>query len=51
MKFKITVPKGESNTYYILIGAALAVLIIFGIGYYNDHHNDVVIHPPQVDVH
>jgi hypothetical protein len=42
---------GEVNWYFMLIGAMLVVVIIFGTEYYNNHKNDVTIHPPHVVVH
>jgi hypothetical protein len=42
---------GETNLYYIALGVLLTLLIIFSCKYYNDHKNDVTIHPPVIDVH
>ncbi len=43
--------KGETNMYYVVVGILIALAIFFCVRYYNDHHNDVVIHPPVVNVH
>lgn len=41
---------GETRMNALLIGI-IVIFIIFGIKYYNDHHDDIVIHPPHIDVH
>lgn len=51
MKLNRADQKGGTSANILLTGMALAILIIFGLKYYDDHHNDVVIHPPQIDVH
>lgn len=43
--------KGQTNSYVPLTGVILVAAIIFGIWYYNNHRNDIVIHPPHIDVH
>ncbi len=42
---------GEANLYYIALGVLLTLLIIFSAKYYNDHKNDITVHPPHVEVH
>ena len=44
-------PKGETNVYYVVLGVLITLAVIFSIKYYNDHRNDVTIHPPHIDVH
>jgi len=51
MKFDRAVQKGGTTANTLLMGIVIAILIIFGIKYYNDHHNDIVIHPPHIEVH
>jgi hypothetical protein len=51
MKFNRITQKGETSTGYILMGVVITLLVIFGVKYYNDHRNDVVIHPPHIEVH
>jgi hypothetical protein len=51
MKFVRIAQKGEANAYYILWGVVIALLVVFGVKYHNDHRDDVVIHPPHIEVH
>ncbi len=42
--------KGETRINALVIGVVI-LLIIFGIKHYDDHRDDIVIHPPHIDVH
>jgi predicted negative regulator of RcsB-dependent stress response len=43
--------RGEANSYYIVLGVLITVLVIFSWNYYTNHRNDVTVHPPHIDVH
>jgi len=43
--------KGEGNIYLPVSGVVVVIAIIFFLWYYNEHRNDVVIHPPHIEVH
>jgi len=43
--------KGEGNLYYIVVGALLAIGILYSIKYYHDRDNDITVHIPHVEVH
>jgi hypothetical protein len=43
--------KGQTNYYVPLTAVIIVAGLIFGIWYYNSHRNDIVIHPPHIDVH
>ncbi|HXL73371.1 MAG TPA: hypothetical protein VN963_07075 [bacterium] len=51
MKLNRADQSGGTSATILLTGMAIAILVIFGIKYYDDHQNDVVIHPPHIDVH
>jgi hypothetical protein len=50
-KLKKITQKGGANTNYILMGVVIAILVIYTVKYYNDHRDDVVVHPPHIEVH
>ena len=43
--------KGQTNTYVPIGGLLLVVVVVIGIWYYNEHKNDITIHPPHIEVH
>ena len=50
MKLRLNI-KGYTNSYVPLTAVLLVAGLIFGIWYYNEHRNDIVIHPPHIEVH
>jgi len=42
---------GEATGYYIVLGVVITVLVIISWNYYNNHRNDITVHPPHIDVH
>ncbi len=43
--------KGETNSYYIIVGVLLTICVIAAAKYFHDRNNDVEIHVPHVEVH
>jgi hypothetical protein len=43
--------KGETKLFYILIGAALTIGVIFLVDHYYHGDRDIDIHVPHVEVH
>ena len=53
MKFmvKINGQKGESTTYYVVLGFLIAVGLFVVVKYFHDRDNDITVHLPKVEVH
>jgi hypothetical protein len=50
MKTNRASQKGETRINALVI-VIVIILIIVGIKYHDDHRDDIVIHPPHIDVH
>ncbi len=50
MKLDPVSQKGEARANALWIGLVI-ILVILGIKYHDDHRDDIVIHPPHIDVH
>jgi hypothetical protein len=44
-------PQGESKNHYVLVGVLITLTVLLAAKYFNDHDNDVRIHPPVINVH
>ncbi|HTC21857.1 MAG TPA: hypothetical protein VK859_13460 [bacterium] len=43
--------KGESTTYYVVLGFLIAVGLFVTVKYFHDRDNDITVHLPKVEVH
>jgi hypothetical protein len=50
MKLNRNTQKGQIGTNALWI-VLVVILVIVGMKYYHDHNDDIVIHPPHIDVH
>jgi low temperature requirement protein LtrA len=48
---KINGQKGESTTYYVVLGFLIAVGLFVAVKYFHDRDNDITVHLPKVEVH
>lgn len=50
MKLNSVSQKGQVglNALWIVV---IIILVVFAVKYHDDHRDDIVIHPPHIDVH
>lgn len=42
--------KGQTNMYYVVVGIVITLGVLFAVKYFHDRDNDIVIHPPHIEV-